>query len=236
MRVKIAELIVELNPKYNDTLLLSNPFQYNGSRATDIELKVVDDYLNNLLSKSNGKSSLGQLENYAFSTAFSRKALRFNTMLIHSSALIYNDGAYLFSANSGVGKSTHTKLWLQAFGDKVHIMNDDKPVVRLYENKAIVYGTPFDGGSGIAMNESYPLKAIIFLERGDYNSVRVPDYKEIINNLYFQTAHMVNFELAEKMLVNIEKLLDLSDFYILTCNMNISAVFTAFECIVNNEG
>ena len=236
MRLKIADLIVEMNPKYDDTIHLIEPFLYDGDRSTDISLRVSDRYLYSLLSKANGKSTLAQLENYAFSTAFSRKALRFNTMLIHSSALIYNDGAYLFSANSGVGKSTHTKLWLQAFGDKVHIMNDDKPVVRLYENKAIVYGTPFDGGSGIAMNESYPLKAIIFLERGDYNSVRVPDYKEIINNLYFQTAHMVNFELAEKMLVNIEKLLDLSDFYILTCNMNISAVFTAFECIVNNEG
>lgn len=235
MKYKIADLIVEMNPKYNNTLELAKPFLYDGSRDADFELKVSDKYLDQLMSKAAEGVTIEQIENFAFSGIFNRAAIKYSTMLVHSSALIYDGGAYLFSGDSGVGKSTHTRLWLKAFGDKVHIMNDDKPVVKLYDDKAVAFGTPFDGGSGIALNESYPLKAIIFIERGEENSVRIPDNKEIIQKLYFQTAHFVGAKTAEKMLVNIERLLQLTDFYILTCNMDISAAYIVFENIVGKS-
>ena len=233
MKYKIADLIVEMNPKYNNTLELAKPFLYDGSRDADFELKISDKYLDQLMSKAAEGVTIEQMENFAFSMFFNRTAIKYSTMLVHSSALIYDGGAYLFSGDSGVGKSTHTRLWLKAFGDKVHIMNDDKPVVKLYDDKAVAFGTPFDGGSGIALNESYPLKAIIFVERGEKNSVRVPENKEIIQKLYFQTARMVDRETAEKMLVNMEKLISLTRFYVLTCNMDISAAYIAFENIVD---
>ena len=232
MKYKIADLIVEYTAKYDELKRLSEQFIYNGERETDITLSVTDKQLENMLSRSVEGTTISGIENLAMSSEFNRGAIKYGVMLVHSSALIYNNEAYLFSADSGVGKSTHTKLWLKAFGDKVHIMNDDKPVVRLYDDHAVAYGTPFDGGSGIALNESYPLKAIIFVERGEENSVRIPDNKEIIQKLYFQTARMVNRETAEKMLVNMERLLHLTKFYILTCNMDISAAYTAYNSII----
>ena len=232
MKYKIADLIVEYTAKYDELKRLSEQFIYNGERETDITLSVTDKQLENMLSRSVEGTTICGIENLAMSSEFNRAAIKYGVMLVHSSALIYNNGAYLFSADSGVGKSTHTKLWLKAFGDKVHIMNDDKPVVRLYDDHAQAYGTPFDGGSGIALNERYPLKAIIFVERGEENSVRIPDNKEIIQKLYFQTARMVNRETAEKMLVNMERLLHLTKFYILTCNMDISAAYTAYNSII----
>ena len=235
LKYKIADLIVEMNPKYGETVKLAEPFLYNGSREADFKLDVSDEYLSDLMSRAAEGEKIEQMENFALSGAFNRRAINFGTMLIHSSALIYDGGAYLFSGDSGVGKSTHTRLWLKAFGDKVHIMNDDKPVVKLYDDKAVAFGTPFDGGSGIALNESYPLKAIIFVERGEENSVRVPENKEIIQKLYFQTARMVNRETAEKMLTNIERILSLTKFYVLTCNMDISAAYIVFENIVGKS-
>ena len=232
MKYKIADLIVEYTAKYDELKRLSEQFIYNGERETDITLSVTDKQLENMLSRSVEGTTIGGIENLAISSEFNRAAIKYGVMLVHSSALIYNNEAYLFSADSGVGKSTHTKLWLKAFGDKVHIMNDDKPVVRLYDDHAQAYGTPFDGGSGIALNESYPLKAIIFVERGEENSVRIPESKEIIQKLYFQTARMVDRKTAEKMLLNIEKLLSLTKFYILTCNMDISAAYTAYNSII----
>lgn len=232
MKYKIADLIVEYTAKYDDLKRLSDQFIYNGERETNITLSVTDKQLENMLSRSVEGTTIGGIENLAISSEFNRAAIKYGVMLVHSSALVYDGGAYLFSADSGVGKSTHTKLWLKAFGDKVHIMNDDKPVVRLYDDHAQAYGTPFDGGSGIALNENYPLKAIIFVERGKENSVRIPENKEIIQKLYFQTARMVNRETAEKMLVNLERLLHLTKFYILTCNMDISAAYTAYNSII----
>ena len=234
MKYKIADLIVEYTAKYDESKRLSEQFIYNGERETDITLSVTDKQLENMLSRSVEGTTISGIENLAMSSEFNRAAIKYGVMLVHSSALVYEYGAYLFSADSGVGKSTHTKLWLKAFGDKVHIMNDDKPVVRLYDDHAQAYGTPFDGGSGIALNESYPLKAIIFIERGEQNSVRIPENKEIIQKLYFQTARMVNRETAEKMLVNLERLLHLTKFYVLTCNMDISAAYAAFGGIIES--
>ena len=232
MRYLIADLVTEINPRYDNTKQLAKPFEYDGARETDIALEVTDKHLSFLMNKAAEGITVDKMENFALSGDFNRKVIGHGVMLVHSSALVYDGGAYLFSADSGVGKSTHTKLWLEAFGDKVHIMNDDKPVVRLYDDRAVAYGTPFDGGSGIALNESYPLKAIIFVERGEQNSVRVPNSKEIIQKLYFQTARMVNRETAEKMLCNIERILCLTRFYVLTCNMDISAAYTAYNSII----
>lgn len=235
MRVLIADIVTELDPRFDNTIELAKPFEYHGERETDIDLKVTDKYLESLMVRAAEGVTIEQMENFAFSCDFNRKVIPYQTMLVHSSALIYQGGAYLFSGESGIGKSTHTKLWIKAFGNKVHIMNDDKPVVKLYEDKAVAFGTPFDGGSGIALNESYPLKAIVFIERGEQNSIRIPNSREIIQKLYFQTAHMLDADTAEKMLQNFEKLLLLTKFYILTCNMDISAAHVAFDGIIGNE-
>ncbi len=69
-----------------------------------------------------------------------------------------------FSADSGVGKSTHTALWHKVYGDKVQIINDDKPIIRLENNELIVYGSPFAGGTMKFQNDSAVLGAIVFLE------------------------------------------------------------------------
>lgn len=233
MRVLIADLVVELNPKYDNTKNLAKPFLYRGDRNTDITLNIPEYYYESIKVQAENAAEMEAAENFAYSSKFCRMAIPYQTMQIHSSALIYNGGAYLFSADSGVGKSTHTRLWLKAFGDRVHIMNDDKPVVRIYDDKVIAYGTPFDGGSGIALNEAYPLKAIIFLERGENNAVRVPSTKEVIQKLYFQTAHMVGRQTAEHMLDNFGKLIASNiPLYILTCNCDINAAHTAFQAIV----
>ncbi len=63
----------------------------------------------------------------------------------------------------------------------------------------------------------------------------MPENKEIIQKLYFQTARMVNRETAEKMLTNIERILSLTRFYVLSCNMDIAAAYTAFEGIIGNS-
>ena len=234
MKYKIADIIVEYTAKYDDTKRLSEPFRYDGDRPTDIALSSNDEVLERMLAKSVEGTTIGQIENFDYANRFNRAAIKYSTMLVHSSALIYDGGAYLFSGESGVGKSTHTRLWLKAFGDKVHIMNDDKPVVRLFDDHAVAFGTPFDGGSGIALNETYPLGAIIFIERGEENSVRVPSNKEIIQKLYFQTARFVGMKTAEEMLINFDLLIVKTKFYVLTCNMDVSAAYTARRAIIGD--
>lgn len=232
MKYLIAELVTEFEPKYSYLQTLAKPFEYYGDRNTDISLSVSKEYINSLLKRMVPGTTIGAAEEFAYAGKFCKSIIKFNSMLIHSSAIEYNGKAYLFSANSGVGKSTHTSLWRKAFGNDVKMINDDKPVVRIFNEKAVVYGTPFDGGSGIANNISAPLGAVVFIERGESNSIRKSETPEIIKKLYFSTAHFVSRDTADKMLTNFENLLSCSDFYILTCNMDISAAYIARDAIV----
>lgn len=233
MRYLIADLVTEFNPKYDDLKATAKPFEYFGSRKTDISISASQNDLDSLHKKMVSGTTIGATESFALAGKFCRSVIKYNAMLIHSSAFIFNGKAYLFSAKSGVGKSTHTALWKKAFGNQVQMINDDKPVVRIFAgNKAVAYGTPFDGGSGIANNISAPLGAVVFLERGEENTIRKADAKEIISNLYFSTAHFVDKATAYKMLDNFEKLLSCCDFYILKCNTDISAAYIAHNAIV----
>lgn len=232
MRYLIADLVTEYTPLSEKFKAFLEPFSYDGDRATDITLRYTREDAESLLKKMVNETTFSQAESFGVSGIFNRSIIRHRAMLVHSSALICGGKAYLFSADSGVGKSTHTRLWLEAFGDEVHIMNDDKPVIRIYDDRILACGTPFDGGSGIALNETYPLGAIIFVERGEENSVRVPSDKEVIQKLYFQTARMVGPKTAQEMLINFDLLIGKAKFYILACNMDISAAHTARREII----
>lgn len=232
MKYLIADLVTEFEPKHSNLKNLAKPYEYFGDRNTDISLSVSDEHINYLIKRMVPSTTIGAAEEFAYAGIFCKSIIKFNAMLIHSSAIVYNGKAYLFSADSGVGKSTHTALWRKAFGNDVKMINDDKPIVRIIDGKAIAYGTPFDGGSGIANNISAPLGAVVFIERGDNNSIRKAKTPEIIKKLYFSTAHFVSRETADKMLTNFENLISCTDFYILTCNMDILAAYIARDAIV----
>lgn len=232
MKYLIADLVTEMELKYDHFRNLAKPFEYSGDRNTDISLSVSDEHINSLIKRMVPGTTIGAAEEFAYAGIFCKSIIKYNAMLIHSSAIEYNGKAYLFSADSGVGKSTHTSLWRKAFGNDVKMINDDKPVVRIFDGKAVAYGTPFDGGSGIANNISAPLGAVVFIERGESNSIRKAETPEIIKRLYFSTAHFVSRDTADKMLTNFENLLSCTDFYIMTCNMDISAAYIARDVIV----
>ncbi|MGN0502571.1 MAG: hypothetical protein ACI4HN_06570, partial [Ruminococcus sp.] len=232
MKYLIADLVTEIEPKYDNLRNLAKLFEYYGDRNTDIFLSVSEEYINSLIKRMVPGTTIGAAEEFSYAGKFCKSIIKYNAMLIHSSAIEYKGKAYLFAADSGVGKSTHTALWRKAFGNEVKMINDDKPVVRIIDGKAIVYGTPFDGGSGIANNISAPLGAVVFIERGENNSIRKAQTPEIIRKLYFSTAHFVSRDTAGKMLTNFENLISCTDFYILTCNMDISAAHIAREAIV----
>lgn len=98
--------------------------------------------------------------------------LRRDVIMFHSSGLSFDGQGLLFTAPSGTGKSTHTRLWQAKFGDRVKMINDDKPAVGCGET-FMTYGTPFSGKDHINNNISAPLKAIVLIDRAPENSVSV---------------------------------------------------------------
>ncbi len=83
----------------------------------------------------------------------------YDTVLFHGSALAIDGDGYLFTAKSGTGKSTHTRLWRERFGDRVVMINDDKPLLHIDAGSVIAYGTPWNGKHRLGTNASVPLRA-----------------------------------------------------------------------------
>lgn len=92
-------------------------------------------------------------------------------LMLHASAVELDGKAYLFSGPSGMGKSTHTRLWQTEFPG-ARVFNDDKPALRRLDGIWYAYGTPWCGKDGININLKAPLAGICFLRRGNENRIR----------------------------------------------------------------
>lgn len=102
--------------------------------------------------------------------AFGVAAAPHSTVAIHASVVVHQRKAILFLGESGTGKSTHTRLWLDQIPE-CKLLNDDSPIVRI-ENRALVcHGSPWSGKTPCYLNESYPISAIVRLRQAQFNRI-----------------------------------------------------------------
>lgn len=152
-------------------------------------------------------------------------------LMLHSSAVVVDGYAYLFSADSGTGKSTHTKLWLDKFDD-AYILNDDKPAIRKIDGEWYVFGTPFSGKTDTNVNEKVKLGAIVFLERSEDNWIEEEKVEEAIPKFFKQTTRKLNFEKnMDLVLKTMESVLSEVPIYKMGCNVSEEAVEIAYDKI-----
>ena len=111
------------------------------------------------------------LERAAVQRAFAEYLFDRNVLMLHGSAVALDGRGYLFTAPSGTGKSTHTRLWRESFPGRCQMINDDKPFLAIREDGATVYGSPWSGKHGLDSNIAVPLMGICFLERGSENTI-----------------------------------------------------------------
>lgn len=136
---------------------------------------------------------------------FYKALLDFSGIMLHSSAVAVDGKAYLFSGPCGMGKSTHTRLWCETFGEKAIIFNDDKPAIRFVNGVWYAYGTPWCGKNGINVNMEVPLAGICFLKRGEENAIRRLSSVEATFSIISQTVRKFKDpENLDKMLATVE--------------------------------
>ena len=111
------------------------------------------------------------LERAAIQRAFAEYLFDFDILLLHGSGIAVDGKGYLFTAHSGTGKSTHTRYWMQVFGQRAVMVNDDKPFLALTDKGAILYGSPWSGKHGLDANVQVSLQGICLLERGSENRI-----------------------------------------------------------------
>lgn len=109
--------------------------------------------------------------NSALMIAYAFAAVGRQTLLMHSSVIRCNGRAYMMTAPSGTGKSTHTRLWYDNIPG-CDLMNDDNPVLRIVDGCPVAYGSPWSGKTPCYRNVSAPVGAVVRIRQCPANSIR----------------------------------------------------------------
>lgn len=160
----IAGLVVRMDT-FGRTLAQAEP--YRTAEQDDFDFDIIADW--NLMRKAYPDADDDICEYMTSGFAFYKELLRYGGLMLHSSCVVLDGKAYLFSANPGTGKSTHTQLWLERFGQRAYILNDDKPALRLIDGKWHACGTPWSGKYDISVNRCVPVGGIAMMERSEEN-------------------------------------------------------------------
>ena len=121
------------------------------------------------------------LETLAVYRKLAQLLVQDDILLMHGAVVAVDGQAYLFTAQSGTGKTTHTRLWMQQFGDRAVMVNGDKPLLHITNEGVTVYGTPWDGKEHLSTNTSCPLKALCILTRSETNHIERISKKEALS-------------------------------------------------------
>ncbi|MBR4733611.1 MAG: hypothetical protein IK081_12675 [Lachnospiraceae bacterium] len=169
------------------------------------------------------------LEELAVYRKIARKMLEYDVLLFHGSVIAVDGEGYLFTAKSGTGKSTHTRLWRKYLGERAVMVNDDKPLLGIQDDHVIAYGTPYNGKHRLGANISVPLKAICILTRDTENHVERITKGQAYAILLQQAYRPVDEAGMRMVLTLLDALTERVKLYRLGCNMDIEAAKVAYE-------
>ena len=232
--IKIAENILKINSFSETTKRYCSAFLTDEEPDHTITM-TEEDLKNERTNSSDGKVYINE-EISALYRKIADLLVEKGIIVFHSSSFCVDNCAFLITARSGVGKSTHARLLQEYLGDKFQYINDDKPLLEVKEDNVEVFSTPWNGKERRGNNLHAPLKAIIFLNRGLDNTYRKIDNKEEIYIKMLSQIYLPKEKSKrEKALKVADTLLKNVNFYEINVNQDIDAAKMTYERIIRNE-
>ncbi len=145
--------------------------------------------------------------------------MNYDAFLMHAAVIDIDRQGLAFVAGSGTGKTTRALLWKKALGDRVKIVNGDKPILRFIDEGVYAYGTPWMGKEGLGENTRTPIKAVCFLGRGENVSLHRLQTEEIIPRLFTQVLIPKDAERLRMFMALMERFVHAVPFWLFICNM-----------------
>lgn len=172
-----------------------------------------------------------QLEITAIQRKITEAFFSRHILLFHGSVVAVDGAAYLFTAKSGTGKSTHTRLWREMLGDRAVMVNDDKPFLQMTQDGVTAWGSPWNGKHKLGANIGVPLKAICILERSETNWIKPVQVPEVLPMLFQQSQRPQDPANMAKYMELVDELANSVEFYRLGCNMDPEAARISYEAM-----
>ncbi len=225
--IKIAGLVVRMNSRYK-TLCDFCADYLTEEENFDITASVSESEIDGEMGAYETPFSRQYCENVCLYRSIAEQLPELDRFVFHGAAVKAFEKAYIFTAPSGTGKTTHVRLLTEFFGDHVSIINGDKPIIKVQNGSATVYSTPWAGKERWQTNTSADLGGIILLKRGKVNSIRQISPAEYFNELIKQVYIPKKGEMMLKTLDLVDALAKLVPFYLLECDMTEEAAKTSF--------
>ena len=235
-KIKLAGVTVAIHSLYDEIYTMCRDYLTDGDEAFTVTVRPEDIAFER--EKSIREAQVERrpamvfpepyLETLAVYRQIAVNILAFDTCLMHGSAVAVGDEAFLFTAPSGVGKTTHTRLWLEHIPG-AFVVNGDKPLIRAEESGATVFGTPWAGKEGMQTNASAPLSAICILQRGEQNRIEPLSFLEAYPFVLGQIYKPTDRDDVVKTMTLVKRLSQTVRFYRLFCNREPQAALVAYE-------
>ncbi len=171
------------------------------------------------------------LERAAIQRQFAEHLFDHDTLLFHGSTVAVDGKGYLFAAKSGTGKSTHTRLWREHFGNRAVMVNDDKPFLQIRPDGVWACGSPWSGKHGLDTNITVPLMGICILERGPENRIRPMDASDAMARLLHEGYRPLDPGKEEAFNALVTRLAAAVPLWRMDCNKEPDASVTAYNAM-----
>lgn len=233
----LAECQISVTALFTDTQVFCGDYLIDGQAKFSIDISPADityertksareDALQGIPTR---RFSDEYLETLAVYRKIAERMPDYDTFLFHGSVIAVDGVGYLFTAKSGTGKSTHTRLWRELFGPRAVMVNDDKPLLKITDSGVIAYGTPWDGKHHLSNNISVPLRAVCILERGETNHIEPITKRDAFAMLMQQSYRPAAPAAMAKTMSLVDRLGSSVSLYKLHCNMDPEAARVAYN-------
>lgn len=228
--IRLADLVIEVTCHFASTKTFCKDYLTDDQADFAVEVQQKDiDFERTKSGEEAQHFSENYLEQIALYRLICEKLPAYNRLLVHGSTVVLDGKAYLFTAPSGTGKSTHTQLWLQVFGESARILNDDKPLLFIADDKIWIYGTPWDGKHRRSYNGRAPLQSICFLEQGSKNTASLLPESITFERLLTQTYRPLQSVEQLKKTLSLLQIVSQLPIYHLTCTISTEAVDVIYQ-------
>lgn len=232
--IRIADITVAIDNKYEYVERLCQGYKISPVEDPDMTVSVSEEEIRNEIEISEFPATPAYAEGVCVYRNICRPLPQlFGAYLMHCAVIEYEGDGYAFAAKSGTGKSTHIALWQRRFGDGVHIVNGDKPIMRFKGERLYAYGTPWCGKEGFNENTSVPIKAICFIERAKENAIRKISPSDALTRIFHQILSPDSLTTVDTLFPLLDRTLTEIPCYVLGCNISEEAAEVAYNGMKN---
>ena len=231
-KLLLADLVIQIKHTYGYIRKHSKAYIYDGDRPTDIFISISEKEIADEREISENKINIGYLEYICAYRKIANELLKFDAFVMHGTVIEVENKGIMFTALSGTGKTTHMLYWQEMLGDKLKIINGDKPIIRFFDGVPYAYGTPWAGKEGFNTNARTELKDICLIERADINEVVPLTGFQIVSVFIKQIYHPEDLEARNITYDLANKLLSYCNLRKIRCTKDISAAETAYNAIL----